>query len=126
MVKQRGAIMWDAIISQIYHQSRRSYVAAIVAAITLASASANAGQSRSLSLASSEPASAAAVEQPKVRQTADAPASAVELPKPTAPLEVTKAPAGAEKTAEAATPKRKHPSTEARVIYELHRHGIYW
>jgi hypothetical protein len=23
-------------------------------------------------------------------------------------------------------PKRKHGSTEARVIYELHRHGIYW
>jgi hypothetical protein len=23
-------------------------------------------------------------------------------------------------------PKRKRMSTEARVIYELHRHGIYW
>jgi hypothetical protein len=23
-------------------------------------------------------------------------------------------------------PKRKQMSTEARVIYELHRHGIYW
>ena len=23
-------------------------------------------------------------------------------------------------------PKRRHESTEARVIYELHRHGIYW
>jgi hypothetical protein len=28
------------------------------------------------------------------------------------------------KTAE--KPKRKRESTEARVIYELHRHGIYW
>jgi hypothetical protein len=23
-------------------------------------------------------------------------------------------------------PKRKREATEARVIYELHRHGIYW
>jgi hypothetical protein len=23
-------------------------------------------------------------------------------------------------------PRRRHESTEARVIYELHRHGIYW
>ena len=23
-------------------------------------------------------------------------------------------------------PKHRHESTEARVIYELHRHGIYW
>jgi hypothetical protein len=23
-------------------------------------------------------------------------------------------------------PKRRRESTEARVIYELHRHGIYW
>jgi hypothetical protein len=23
-------------------------------------------------------------------------------------------------------PKRRRDSTEARVIYELHRHGIYW
>ncbi|HEY3793128.1 MAG TPA: hypothetical protein VGM09_14940 [Bradyrhizobium sp.] len=26
----------------------------------------------------------------------------------------------------AVKPKRRHESTEARVIYELHRHGIYW
>jgi hypothetical protein len=29
-------------------------------------------------------------------------------------------------TANAEKPKRKRGSTEARVIYELHRHGIYW
>jgi hypothetical protein len=79
MIKQRGAIMWDTIISRIYHQSRRSYLAAIVAAIALASASANAGQSRSLSFASSEPPSAA-VEQPKAQQTADTPVSEVARP----------------------------------------------
>jgi hypothetical protein len=26
----------------------------------------------------------------------------------------------------AAKAKRRHVSLEARVIYELHRHGIYW
>jgi hypothetical protein len=26
----------------------------------------------------------------------------------------------------AAKQKKNRPSTEARVIYELHRHGIYW
>ena len=29
-------------------------------------------------------------------------------------------------TPKAVKPKRRHESTEARVIYELHRHGIYW
>jgi hypothetical protein len=29
-------------------------------------------------------------------------------------------------TPKAENPKRKRQSTEARVIYELHRHGIYW
>jgi hypothetical protein len=26
----------------------------------------------------------------------------------------------------AGKPKPRHVSTEARIIYELHRHGIYW
>src|ERR1700744_4880963 len=35
--------------------------------------------------------------------------------------------AGAPKdTVKPVKPKRRHESTEARVIYELHRHGIYW
>ncbi|EHR06365.1 hypothetical protein [Bradyrhizobium sp. WSM471] len=29
-------------------------------------------------------------------------------------------------TRETTKPKRRQPSTEARVIRELHRHGIYW
>jgi hypothetical protein len=29
-------------------------------------------------------------------------------------------------TVKTVKPKRRHESTEARVIYELHRHGIYW
>jgi hypothetical protein len=29
-------------------------------------------------------------------------------------------------TAAAEKPKRRHQSTEARIISELHRHGVYW
>jgi hypothetical protein len=95
----------------------------LIVAISLASATANAGPSRSLSLASSEP--PAAAEQPNSEQTADAPPAAVERPKLVAPQEQAKAPAVADRPE--VTPKPdKHVSTEARVIYELHRHGIYW
>ena len=87
------------------------------------SATANAGPSRSLSLASSEP--TAAAEQPKTEQAA-APPAAVERPKPIDPQEQAKAPAVADKSEVTAKPKTKRVSTEARVIYELHRHGIYW
>jgi hypothetical protein len=93
----------------------------LIAAISLVSATANAGPSRSLSLASSETPPAA--EQSKTEQTADAPA--VERPKLVAPQEQAN-PATADRPESAAKPKKKRVSTEARVIYELHRHGIYW
>ena len=96
----------------------------LIAAISLVSATASAGQSRSLSLASSQ--APPAVEQPKAQQTVDSPPAAVERPKPEAPLEQAKAATVADQPAEVAKPKKKHVSTEARVIYELHRHGIYW
>src|SRR5438445_1141889 len=95
----------------------------IAAAITLASTAANAGPSRSLSLASAD-ANQRATEQPKT-QTA-APAATIERPKLGAPQEAAKDPAAADKSADVARPKHKHVSTEARIIYELHRHGIYW
>ena len=95
----------------------------MIAAIALASTAANAGPSRSLSLASAD-ATQPAAEQPKT-QTAT-PAKSVERPKPTAPQVAAKDPAAADKPADAIRPKRKHVSTEARIIYELHRHGIYW
>jgi pyruvate/2-oxoglutarate dehydrogenase complex dihydrolipoamide acyltransferase (E2) component len=95
----------------------------LIAAISLVSATANAGPSRSLSLASSEP--TAAAEQPKTEQAA-APPAAVERPKLIAPQEQAKAPVAADKPEVTAKPKTRHVSTEARVIYELHRHGIYW
>ncbi|UPK36228.1 hypothetical protein IVB18_02260 [Bradyrhizobium sp. 186] len=42
----------------------------------------------------------------------------------TAPSQSTAAPVAS--TTETAKPKRHQASTEARVIRELHRHGIYW
>jgi hypothetical protein len=100
----------------------------LIAAMVLLSASAQAGVSRGLTLASSEEPVVAehpktvdtprVVESPKTVQrpaivdtTTDQPK--VDSPKP-AP----------DKNAE--KPKHKRESTEARVIYELHRHGIYW
>ena len=95
----------------------------LIAAITLASTAANAGPSRSLSLASAD-AAQPVTEQPKA-QTAE-PAKTFERPKPVAPQEAAKGPASGDRPSEIAKPKRRPLSTEARVIYELHRHGIYW
>ena len=95
----------------------------MIAAITLASTAANAGPSRSLSLASAD-ATQPVTEQPKA-QTAE-PAKTFERAKPGAPQETAKGPAPGTKPAEIVKPKRQPLSTEARVIYELHRHGIYW
>src|ERR1700688_2720674 len=98
----------------------------LVAAISLATATvANAGPSRSLSLAANETEQPVS-EQPQTEQKADAPPGAVERPKLVVPQEQTKPPLVADKPAEPAKPKKKRSSTQARVIYELHRHGIYW
>jgi hypothetical protein len=97
----------------------------LTTAIVLMSATANAGPlTRSLSLASTEPPLAA--EQPNPKQTADAPTAAVERPKLASPQEQEKAPVVADKPEVTAKPKTKRVSTETRIIYELHRHGIYW
>jgi hypothetical protein len=89
----------------------------LIAAITLASTAANAGPSRSLSLASAD-ATQPATEQPKTQ--AAEPATTVERSKPGTPQGAAKEPA------DVAKPRPRHVSTEARIIYELHRHGIYW
>jgi outer membrane biosynthesis protein TonB len=107
----------------------------LVTALVLLSASAQAGPSRGLVLVSNdEPVIA---EQSK---TADAP-KAVEAPKteakPAAKTEIktetdakSEVPKSVQRPAPVGTtaekPKPKRESTEARVIYELHRHGIYW
>jgi hypothetical protein len=113
----------------------------LIAAMVLVSASAQAGPSRSLTLASND--EAAKVEQPKALQDKAAQDKAVdelgvETPKyverPAAvgnmaePAKADQVKPAADKTAEApkVEKKRRHESTEARVIYELHRHGIYW
>jgi hypothetical protein len=75
----------------------------LIAAVALASTAANAGPSRGLSVTSAD-ATQPVMEHPKT-QTPDT---------------------TADKPAEVMKPKRAHVSTEARVIYELHRHGIYW
>jgi hypothetical protein len=95
----------------------------MIVAITLASTAANAGPSRGPSLASAD-ATLPVTEQPKT-QTA-APTTTVERPKLGTPQEAAKDPATGEKPAEVVKPKRSHVSTEARIIYELHRHGVYW
>jgi len=109
----------------------------LIAAMVLISASAQAGGSRGLTMASND--EPAVAEQPKTAETAKA-----EAPKADAPKFVER-PAVVEPTADqpkadltkadltkpvfdkkAEKPKHKRESTEARVIYELHRHGIYW
>ncbi|TWB06761.1 hypothetical protein [Bradyrhizobium stylosanthis] len=124
----------------------------LIAAISLLATEAYAGGSRSLSLAAGsanqqveQPATAAAAPVPP--QATQAPAApqatnvqtATTTPTSTAPA-ATAAPAPATAAAPAsptAAPvttsatettkaKRRQPSTEARVIRELHRHGIYW
>jgi hypothetical protein len=118
----------------------------LIAAMVLASASAQAGQSRSLILAAND--EQPSTEQPAIPaapQTTPAPAVApqttttttdtpkyVERPAAVAPAATTPATTTTEtpkttKTTDAKADKaRKRRDTEARVIYELHRHGIYW
>jgi hypothetical protein len=117
----------------------------LITAMVLASASAQAGVSRGLTLASNdEP--VAAVEQAKEapKETLKEAPKAVETPSAETPKFVdrpapvnttTDAPKGepaktvADKdpqTPKVEKPKRRRESTEARVIYELHRYGIYW
>jgi len=118
----------------------------LIAAMVLASASAQAA-TRGPTLASKD--DPVIVEQPK--QTPKAAPQAVEAPKSIDTPSATEAPKFVDRpapvttTTEAPTaepakavadrnpqapkvekPKRRRESTEARVIYELHRHGIYW
>ena len=110
----------------------------LIAAMVLASATAQAGQSRSLTLAANDDQPAAATDQAKdqVKQTAtpvEAPKAAetptyVERP---AAVDTTTQPPKADAgkpvtTAKANKPRHRQDWTEARIIGELHRHGIYW
>ena len=92
----------------------------LIAAFVLASATAQAGATRGLVLASGDEPTAVeapkSVSRPAAVNLPDQPQA--EQPRP-----------GAERNTHpqrAERPRRKRGSTEARVIYELHRHGIYW
>jgi hypothetical protein len=118
----------------------------LITAMVLVSATAHASDPRSLTMGpDQEPAKSTAVNQAK---TVDA--TAAEAPKyverpsvadtntaqpavqPAAQCQVaptTTADAPRATTTDFATterPKRRHQSTESRIISELHRHGIYW
>jgi hypothetical protein len=123
----------------------------LIASMVLVSAAAHAGPGRGLTLASNEEPAAIeqpkAVEQPKATeapQATEAPKT-TEAPKATETPAYVARPAAIEPTPEAPKadlskpvtdkaaqapkadkPRHRHESTEARVIYELHRHGIYW
>jgi hypothetical protein len=112
----------------------------LIATMSLLASQAYAGGPRSLSLsatsasqAAEQPATAAppqATQAPtatpptNVQTATTTPAST----SPAAPAQTATAPAAtpAQPTAVTAKPKHREPSTEARVIRELHRHGIYW
>jgi len=116
----------------------------LIAAMSLLATQVHAGGSRSLSLAASsasqqaeQPATTAPASQPTNVQTATtAPTSTATSVPATSTAPATAAPAATTTarsaaspgaaTTEAIKPKRRQPSTEARVIRELHRHGIYW
>ncbi|OKO71879.1 hypothetical protein AC629_38865 [Bradyrhizobium sp. NAS80.1] len=109
----------------------------LVTAMVLASASAHAAP-RSLSLsappeqASAPPATMETTATTQMSEVAPATAAPKYVDRPPAvstPPAVTTAAAPAttsKPTAKAGKPKRKHTSTERRIISELHRHGIYW
>ena len=104
----------------------------LIAAMVLASASAQAGGSRDLTLAlNDEPApvrQAAPADAPKpadAAKPADAP-KYVKRPSAVDTKATPDQPKADTKPVVKADRKKHHESIEARVIYELHRHGIYW
>jgi hypothetical protein len=116
----------------------------LITAMVLASATAQAGPMRGLTLASNDPPVAAEQAKPVEQKPAETP-KAGEAPaaseasayvaRPAAVGSTTEAPQAetakpvvekTTRTSSAVKPKRRRESTEARVIRELNRHGIYW
>ena len=112
----------------------------LIAAMVLASATAQAGQSRSLTLAANDqPAATTDQAKDQVKETA----TPVETPKAAEAPKFVDRPAAVDATTTTAQPSRAEAGkpvttakadklrrnnhwTEARIIGELHRHGIYW
>ena len=118
----------------------------LITTMVLVSATAHAGGQRSLTLASSdEPAKSVETKavdanpvdaKPAETLPAEAP-NYVERPsvvdtqpatqcQPAVPTTADAPKVAPKDIATAEKPKRRHQSTEARIISELHRHGIYW
>ncbi|MGY8707051.1 hypothetical protein RAD16_15045 [Bradyrhizobium sp. 18BD] len=109
----------------------------LIAVVSLLASQAYAGGSRSLSLAATN--ASQTTEQPATTAPPQAPAATPPAsvqtatttpasPPPATTTQAATAPAAtsAQTTIETAKPKHRQPSTEARIIRELHRHGIYW
>jgi hypothetical protein len=111
----------------------------LITAMVLVSATAHAGQ-RSLTLASSdEPAKSVETKPAETKPAEVTPAEApkfVERPSVVDTQPATQCQPAASTTADVPKmtprevttekPRRRHQSTESRIISELHRHGIYW
>jgi hypothetical protein len=95
----------------------------LIAAMVLASATAQAGSSRNLTMAANDQPAAVEAEAPKFVERPAAVETKADEPKAEPAKVVTEK---SVETPKVEKPKRKRMSTEARVIYELHRHGIYW
>jgi len=104
----------------------------LIAAFVLASATAQAGGTRGLALASGdEPAAATQPNAAEAPKPAEAPKS---VSRPAAvnlsdQPQADEARPGADRNTRmrrAERPRRRHGLTLTRVVYELHRHGIYW
>jgi hypothetical protein len=116
----------------------------LIATMLLVASQAYAGGPRSLSLAATngsqeitEPATtpvappqapAAAPTNVQTATTApnSTPPAATATTSATTPAATQSSAAPVVSTRETTKPKRRQPSTEARVVRELHRHGIYW
>src|SRR5258707_11542548 len=104
----------------------------LIAAMVLASVTAHAGSSRSLTMAAND--EPVAAEQPKATEAPKAAEAPKYLERPAVVETKADEPKAeqakpvAEKTASASKaerPKRKRYWNEARIINELHRHGVY-
>jgi hypothetical protein len=91
------------------------YVGMIFAGVVLTSTSVQAYPSGALDVAS--------VENP---QSQPSTTPVTQTSAPIAPALDTSKQIPQTRTAEPENPKARHLSTEARIIHELHRHGIYW
>jgi hypothetical protein len=99
----------------------------LIAAMVLVSATAQAGVKRGLTMAANDE-QPAATDQAKPAETpkyVERPAAVTPAAQTTA-AEPSKPVADKDIAAKAGPRKHKRSLTEARVIYELHRHGIYW